>query len=314
MNDVETKVGEILRDSKRLKGLLMLEKERRGVPQDALVFVGMHNVAQHWWCTQYAVLKSRANELGFFTAYLSDRILYAYRLGLITKLPRSRRALLDVGSEITLEDVHKLFKKKEREEKDRTSRLAGIRMMWLCQDTVDSQGVRARLINPDLSPEMKALHEKIAEEEGVRLIDLEEDPKRRGEIYQAFRAEKYHTIRWHFPWGRYSVGGVPDGLTEDFVYEYKTTRRFWLGFNRPVALAQADLYGYFFRRPKKRVQIQVVEENVTETYEEAVNAARAEETLAAFARVDAGEPARPPKAIKCSTCDFRATCPISQAK
>jgi hypothetical protein len=151
--------------------------------------------------------------------------------------------------------------------------------------------------------------------EGIEVIDLEKDPKRRGELFQTSRAEKYPTIRWHFPWGPYSVGGVPDGLTEAFAYEYKTTRnRYLLTFMKPVAFAQADLYGHFFRRPRKRVQILVVEENVPETYEEAVDAARVEQTLAAFARVDAGEPARPPRPWKCRACDFRATCPISQAK
>jgi CRISPR/Cas system-associated exonuclease Cas4 (RecB family) len=313
MRDIETKVGEVLRDSNRLKCRLMLEKERRGVSQDALVFVGTANVASHWWCTQQAVLKSRAIELVFFAAYLSDRILYAHRLGLVTKLPRSRKALLDVGSEITWEDVELLLKEEADEAENQAKRPAGAHATWLYEDRVEKDGKRKRLINPDLPPEEKQLWEELAAVEGVQVIDLEEDPKRRGEIYQASRAEKYPTIRWHFPWGRYSVGGVPDGLTEDFAYEYKTTRsRFLFSFMKPVALAQADLYAYFFHRPKKRVQIHVIDENVTETYEEAVDAARAEATLAAFARVDAGQPARPPRAWKCRKCDFRATCPISQ--
>jgi hypothetical protein len=118
-----------------------------------------------------------------------------------------------------------------------------------------------------------------------------------------------------FSLGALLCGGVPDGLTEDFAYEYKTTRtRYLLSFMKPPAFAQADLYGYFFRRPKKRVQILVVEENVTETIEEAVDVIRAEKTLSAFARVDAGQPAILPIAWKCKKCDFRATCPISQAK
>jgi hypothetical protein len=88
---------------------------------------------------------------------------------------------------------------------------------------------------------------------------------------------------------------VPDGLTEDFAYEYKTTRsRSLLRFMKPVAFAQADLYGYFFRRPKKRVQILVVEEDATQTWESPMDTGNAQRTLAAFASVDGGEPARPP--------------------
>src|SRR5438552_14475906 len=103
--DIEGKVNNILEDSERLERLLALEKERRGVPQGNLVFVAMSNVANHWWCTQQAVFKNRANEIGFFSAYLHDRIVHAHRLGLIDKLPRSNEALLTIGDEITLADV-----------------------------------------------------------------------------------------------------------------------------------------------------------------------------------------------------------------
>ena len=40
--------------------------------------------------------------------------------------------------------------------------------------------------------------------------------------------------------------------------------------------------------PKKRVQIQIVEENTTETWEQPLDAANAERTLSEFARVDTG--------------------------
>jgi hypothetical protein len=313
MNDFEQMAGELVSDSKRLESLLMLEKERRGVSQETLVFVGMHNVAQHWWCTQQAVLKSRANELGFFAAYLSDRIVYAHRLGLVTKLPKSPKALLGVGNDIALEDVEKLLKEEAAQLEDRVKLLASSQVTWLYQDMEEKDGKRTRLINPDLPPAQKVAYAQIAEKEGRRVIDLENDPKLRGKIYQSLRAERYPTIRWHFPWDRYSVVGVPDGITKDCVYEFKTTNRlFYLGESKPIAFAQADLYGLFFRRPNKRVQIYVVEKDATKTWEEPVDAINAEATLAAFARVDAGEPAPPPRAWKCRLCEFRVTCPISQ--
>src|SRR5262245_1861688 len=63
----------------------------------------------------------------------------------------------------------------------------------------------------------------------------------------ATRAERYPTIRWHFPWAGHVVVGLPDGLTGAFVYEYKTTAsRYLAGHLEPVQLAQADLYGHFF--------------------------------------------------------------------
>jgi CRISPR/Cas system-associated exonuclease Cas4 (RecB family) len=315
MRDLETNLHEILRDDSRLQRLLALEKKRRGAPKDALVFVGMADVATHWWCTQQAVLKSRAIEQGVFEAYLHDRILYAHRLGIISKLPTRDGVLLDAGKEITLADVDKLLREEGQKAEERAKLLAGTRARWVSEDRVDSAGARTRLINPDLPPEEREFQEEQAVEEGVRVIDLAEDPKLRGRVYQRIRAERYPTIRWNFCWDRYVVVGVPDGIGKDLVYEYKTTRtRSLIPFMKPVAMAQADLYGHFFRRPKKRVQVLVVDENITQTYEEMVSASHAEDTLAAFARVDAGQPARPPKPWKCRKCEFRATCPISQAK
>ncbi|MEW6578537.1 MAG: hypothetical protein AB1435_05005 [Chloroflexota bacterium] len=280
MNDIflETGIGDIIQDRERLRGLLALEKQRRGIETSALVFVGMHNVAQHWWCTQSAVLKSRANELMFFAVYLHDRIVYAHRLGLTDELPRRQEALLNIGSDLTWNDVEKLLKKEASE--------------------------------PD--------KHKVDQERAGRLAlmnELEQDPFQRGVSDQALHAEKHLSIRWNFRWGRYSVVGMPDGITEEFVYEYKNTRnRYLLRYAKPVALAQADLYGYFFQRPKKRVQIRITEEDKIETYEELIDIGRAEETLAAFAQVDEGKPARPPVPWKCRCCEFRAECPISQAK
>jgi hypothetical protein len=310
MNEIETKIEKLLADRERLAQLLSLEKKRRGVPQDSLVFVATANVAKHWWCTQQAVFTSRTDELSFFSVYLYDRIVCAHRLGLMHRLPRRREALLEIGAEITLADVEKLFKK-DTEQPRRAD------VTFIYEDTVDDQGRRTRLINPDLSPEEKSFAADMTEEEGdVRVIDiLEADPMRRGALLHLTRAERYPTFRWHFTWDRYTIIGVPDGLTDQFVYEYKTTRnRVLFRFMKSPAFAQADLYGYFFQRPSKRVQIYVLEENRTETFEALVDVTKAEDTLAAFARVDAGEAARPPRAWKCRICAFRGTCPICQAE
>ena len=88
-----------------------MEKRRRG-REGRLVFVGMANVASYYWCTMKSVLHSRAKEEGFFEAYLSDRLEYSFRLGLIDEIPRSDKKLLEVGDEITFNDVEKLLREK----------------------------------------------------------------------------------------------------------------------------------------------------------------------------------------------------------
>ena len=49
---------------------------------------------------------------------------------------------------------------------------------------------------------------------------------------------------------------MPDGIADRFVYEFKSTKE--LKRMKPVAERQADLYGYFFRRKFKRIQIRDV--------------------------------------------------------
>lgn len=315
MSGFETEATKILGDRKRLERLLTIEKKRRGVQATSPVFIGMHNVAQHWWCTQYAVLKSRANEIEIFAAYLCGRITYAHRLELVTKFPRRYEELLDIGGEVTLADVEVLLNKENNKETVHPNPTTDAKATWTYEDSVDKQGNRTRLINPNLPEQGIEFYREMAKKEGVRIISPEDRPLRRGEIVEASQAEKYPTIRWNFPWSQYTVIGAPDGITTEYAYEFKTTQnRFMLKFVKPVALAQADLYGYFFHRPNKRVQIHLVEEDVTETYDEPVSAPKAEQTLTAFTRVESGMSARPPKAWKCNKCDFRATCPISQAK
>lgn len=295
-------------DRLRLEHLLALEKKRRGLAADRLAFVGIANVAEHWWCSQKAVLKSRADEPKFFAAYLSDRIRYADHLGLVKKLPQDDEALLDIGHNLTLAEVQRLSERNENKAPTVT---------FVSEERIDKNGKSQVFINPDLGEEERKHIEEEAKAKGAEIISVSnlDDPLERGRYAHYSPPESHPAFRWNFPWGDYTVLGIPDGLTKQFVYEYKTTgNRFLLGFLRPVALAQADLYGHFFRRPKKRVQIRILNEDKIETFEDLVDVARAEETLNAFALVEGGRPAHPPKPWKCRHCEFKATCSISQAK
>ena len=90
--DIQGKIDEVI--ARRRDRLLLLETERRGASKDALVFVGIVNVANSHWCRMKSVLQSRSEEWMFFDAYLRDRLLYAYLLGMIRKLPRLSKDLL----------------------------------------------------------------------------------------------------------------------------------------------------------------------------------------------------------------------------
>jgi hypothetical protein len=263
----------LLADEELIIRLLTLEKQRRGLATTQLVFIGMHNVAQYWWCAQYAVSKSRINELGFFQAHLFDRIVCAYRLGMLTKLSRRRAGLLDLGRELTLLDAESVWSKQPAN--------------WRQLKFLDALASG---------------------------LEDQKDRFGRGILSEMSRGEDHTTLRWSFPWRKYTVIGVPDGLEPDLVYEFKTTvKSYFLNFTKPVAFAQEDIYGHFFRRSRKRVQIYVAEADRTETYDEPTNIARAEQTLARFAQVESGEPARAPAQWKCSSCEFNEACPTRRS-
>ncbi|MGA2092973.1 MAG: hypothetical protein ABSH16_06150 [Sedimentisphaerales bacterium] len=308
MDDFEVKLNKLLIGNK-LKRLLLLEKERRCIDRKSLLFLGMANIAEYYWCAIQAVLKSRADELLFFASYLYDRIAYAHQLSLVDTIPKTDVGLLETGNKITLRDVEKLLKEKAK--RHRECRAHNI---VLCtEEFTDEHGDRVVAINPGLYPAEKARLEKEATARGTRIMDLEENPMFRGEFLQMTKAEKYPTIRWNFEWKKYIIVGVPDGITERFVYEFKTTRnRFLASFEKPVAFMQADLYGFFFRRKNKRVQIYIVKEDKIKTYEENVNTSRVKTVLNNFAKVDSGWVPPLPKPWKCNHCDFKEGCSVNQ--
>jgi CRISPR/Cas system-associated exonuclease Cas4 (RecB family) len=275
-------------DPINLKRLLYLEKRRRGVSEDRLVFVGIANIAHFYWCGAKAVYKSRKYELMFFWEYLVDRIYYSALLGYIDSPPRREEDLLLYVDLIKREDFEKLLNENYSKLSSKTT-----------------EGAFAA--NPLLPPELREL-------EVVLKSNIEGRQHSQpvvGLVGQEYLAEKYPTVRWNFEWNRYVVIGMPDGITKDFVYEFKTVKTpFLVQYNRPVAVAQADLYGYFFERPKKRVQIYVIETGKTITLEVNVDRDNAIKTLLKFRSIDGGALPIPPKEWKCKDCEFINTCEL----
>ena len=264
-----------------LYSLLEIEKDRRGKSKDELLFIGMANIANYWWCARKAVLKSRLIEIEFFESYFFDRLFYSMLLDYIEKPLNTPEKLLNVGDEITINDIEKLLK--------------------LLREEV-FQSNDPHLVNINLNELLAKL--------GINAADLEKDPMLRGVVYEKLKMEKYPTIRWNFEWQDYVVVGIPDGITDEFVYEFKTTgSNFLFRYTKPVALTQADLYGYFFKRDSKSVQIYIVQQDYVWNFNSRVDASRAEETLDKFKQADAHlSSARFPAEWKCSSCEFREMC------
>lgn len=234
----------------------------------------MHDIAQYWWCPMYAVRKNKKCELGFFEAYLEDRINYARRLGLLKSEPHTATDILKVGADITLAQIESLLGSK-------------------LTKPAPQQRTQAVLVSLD-PEEMRSGYST-------------------GKRAETEFAEAYATFRWNFAWKEFTVVGVPDGLPVNAVYEFKSTkRRRWLSTTMQIASTQADLYGLFFNRPRKRVQVRVMEDAYVETLDAAVDRDHALFTLERVTSIAHGEVPQPPEAFKCRSCDLAEGCPIRQ--
>jgi len=299
LHSAKMQLVSLLGDKENLERLLHLEKQRRGVSKDVLVFIGMADVAAYYWCAMKSLYKNREMELTFFATYLYDRISYSLQLGLIKDLPQSPEKILEIGDEIEFSDIERLLAERS------ASKITRIAI-----ETTNASGDRIMVVNPVFSLEEFDFLKQWAKDRKAQVVSLDEAPPTvRGEIIADAKAEQYPTIRWNFAWDRYVVVGVPDGITSEFVYEFKSTRnRFLMNFLKPVALTQADLYGYFFKRNRKRVQIYVIEEDKTETWDTAVDTIRAESVLVKFKEMEMGFIPTPPRAWKCKSCEFAKSC------
>lgn len=299
LHSAKMQLVSLLGDKENLERLLHLEKQRRGVSKDVLVFIGMADVAAYYWCAMKSLYKNREMELTFFATYLYDRISYSLQLGLIKDLPQSPEKILEIGDEIDFSDIERLLAERS------ASKITRIAI-----ETTNASGDRIMVVNPVFSLEEFDFLKQWAKDRKAQVVSLDEAPPTvRGEIIADAKAEQYPTIRWNFAWDRYVVVGVPDGITSEFVYEFKSTRnRFLMNFLKPVALTQADLYGYFFKRNRKRVQIYVIEEDKTETWDTAVDTIRAESVLVKFKEMEMGFIPTPPRAWKCKSCEFAKSC------
>jgi CRISPR/Cas system-associated exonuclease Cas4 (RecB family) len=241
------------------------------------------------------------------------------------------KKIMDVVDSVslTLEDMEKLLSEKEKkiEEWKKSEVRVEMTEVVVIKDPETGElidipgrevvnpltGEEEILINPFVMPQSEIEKiKKLVEKAGKKVGRLEDYPLLEGEWAHLVREETtgeiYPTIRWNFKWHDYVIIGVPDGITKDFIYEYK--RSTLSPYQLVVASTQADLYGYFFKRKRKRVQVYVKQHNYLKTYDEPVDEERALDALTKFEKVEKGEmPPPKPAEWKCRKCEYRTSCP-----
>jgi len=247
--------------------LMNLEKERLGISRDKLVFIGMANLSKYYWCAWQYYLKSKKNELEFFSAYFQDRLKYSKELGMLKKIPKNEKEILKIGDKINFKQIQNLLKKR--------------------QVTISSNETK---------------------KEVKKLLKKEDDPLIKGNYHQTLYAENYPSIRWNFRYKDIVLIGIPDGITDNFVYEFKSTKRRYFPDTCKTARLQANLYGHYFKRPKKKIQIYCKEENQVFDYFEEVDDNDIIELLEKWVHMISGELPIKPEFWKCNICEFKDEC------
>ena len=314
-SDIISDLTTFIRKQGILENLMQTKKDELGVDRDQLVFVGTADMAEYFWCAEKSMLKSRSQEVKFFESYLFDRIVYSFDLGRLNNLPSDHNEFLSIGDDISQPDIEDLLRENKVEEPkgDILYPKVAKEGIWLTLGVIN--GVHYVIGFPDEGArEINMSDPKVREVVFVNSIDDPTlPPKLRGVVGEDAYAEKYPSIRWNFNFGKYIMVGIPDGITDDFVYEFKTTKNYYLKqFIKPVAETQADLYGHFFGRGEKKVQIREYETGKIFTYQTEVNSQRVKQVYDGFKSIDEGKEAIPPKAWKCKRCEFELVCPISQ--
>jgi len=83
------------------------------------------------------------------------------------------------------------------------------------------------------------------------------NPIELGRIAEILYAEKLPSLRLWLHYKNYSIGVVPDGVTDLYVYEFKATTLSDKELEKVLeqAIKQNEIYAYAFKRPNIKIQV-----------------------------------------------------------
>lgn len=308
-------------------------------------YLGIANIAKQKWCHQYFKYCSKKEESGFRAKY---NLLEQNGGEIVHKAPESlKRNSLRIGKIIKLERFKKmdlfsflklfnysLFIPKSIKDAVGCRPIDMNGEIFLKDRFAALNSKEALLIKKSVDRDFQIWKKRLVEKRvpliyvpgdwryppwgGLQRVDVVKENKTNlfllGKEFEKEKAEKYPTIEKHFTFGERILIGIPDGVTKDFCYEFKrTTTLFWYPFHKPVALAQANLYSFLFKKSRIRVQIYILETDTIETFEQKTDRKEAllllrdmegllENKIKPF----------PPRKCKCLTCEFQRGCSLKK--
>ena len=307
---------EIIRSEKNMKE----EKKRLGLPTSKVVFTGASVIAQMFWCEKKAYFDAQ-DEFTFFTAYLSDnerygpnltedeinKILYPEYVNRI-KIKGGHEILL-LQDKVKLSDEDKeIFSKMTIQDYESSNTKLG---KWFKEFLIKNK-IKKHVLIPKVNIEKNELNYFI-ESKFMEVNELSQTNFKRGRIHELKYAEEYPSIRYHFRWGNYIIEAIPDGIGKDFCYEFKSTKKeVYIPTVKTIANAQAQLYSYFFKREKVRIQIYAMDANKVFTFEENTDPKFVESILTKFDNLMSGSIKIEKVPVwKCYKCMYKDKCDVS---
>ncbi|MGB6836083.1 MAG: hypothetical protein WBF66_00080 [Dehalococcoidia bacterium] len=262
-----------------------------------LRYLGTNNIAGMKWCHQKFIFRARANEEMFRQVYQED----------------CRR----LGEGLTVEELNSRLRQVDRA----VVRLSGGKAAVVRKENGKLTPEELQEITNSFEDAIRhepkiSAHFDAVEGIGIELLDafVTTPQGQRGLLAQYEHGEQLPILRYHFPWKEYVIEAQPDGIAPAYCYEFKLIgERFWYRFEKPVAVAQACLYSYFFQRKRYKADIYIEDEARTETEEGELEPKWVEDLLNTMSGLLQGlvKPI-PPNRVKCPSCEFSEECPIRQ--
>jgi hypothetical protein len=313
------------------------EKKRLGLPLNRIGFTAVSVIAQMFWCEKKAYFDAQ-NETKFYEAYLSDKKVYGPDL---TEEEINRILDPNYVNNIIIGDGHKIIflgkkVKLTREDRDMFAKMT-IKDFDLGGKTDIGKWFRDFIKRNNIKSPVLEINEEDIEDLMIKNSNKDstvknqylknpyldfiyvyntQDDLKRGIYHQKMYSERYPTMRYHFRWKDYIIETIPDGITNEFCYEFKSTKKKdYIPNVKKVAAAQAHLYSYFFKRPKVRIQIYAMDVYKKFTFDEKADYKFAEEILEKFDKLISGSlKIENVPFWKCYNCEYKDKCEISKIK
>jgi CRISPR/Cas system-associated exonuclease Cas4 (RecB family) len=334
-----------------LDGLLSKYKVQKGFNEDKTTFLGINDIASYYWCSREAVFKAKENEIKYFKNAIIDSFIVLnliddFKLDDLIALKPLK--ILSIANNIKTNELYNLFFENEEGNDSPKNRRLGYAlyksdssnpyreaMIYFGSYNKERKKDDSYICFVDTVEKFLSLDKKYQEElvktkhRDTRSLDEIENgkpfwtkrsyAKSRGKLLHELNnfKNKYKTFRWHFSWNNYIITGVPDGIKDNFVYEYKSAndKYYYNNYIKLIANSQADLYGYFFKKREKKVETVFIKEGKLKEIRGKVDIDSALDLLHIFKNTLEGnlEHIAPVK-WKCKKCDYYEKCEVTSLK